>query len=228
MSAMRILVVEDDRRIIGFLKRGLEAEGFSVRVAEDGREGLAAVREDEIDLIILDRMIPYVDGLELCRIVRAERRSALILMLTAKDGLEDKIQGLRGGADDYLTKPFAFDELLARIEALRRRKAAALGPSPIMRAGELTLDPESRTVTRAGVEISLTVREYDLLHYLMRNAGRALSRERLLNGVWDYTFDPGTKVVDVYVRYLRRKLGDDDGVMIRTLRGVGYMLTKEG
>ncbi|MDB5587736.1 MAG: CsrR [Devosia sp.] len=222
---MKILVIEDDRRIGGFLERGLVAEGYQVTLEPDGRDGLDRLRNDAFDLVILDRMLPYIDGLEICRLIREERFPVLILMLTAKDSLQDKIDGLKGGADDYLTKPFAFDELLARIIAMRRR-----GPGQdersLLRVGTLTLDSESRRVARNGAPISLTVREFELLRYLMINADRVVSRERLLNGVWEYGFDPGTKIVDVYVRYLRQKIDSAEGPsLIQTVRGIGYMIS---
>jgi DNA-binding response OmpR family regulator len=220
---MRILLIEDDRRISGFLLRGLEAEGYRVLLAEDGRDGLDQIRQEAVDLVILDRMIPYVDGLEVCRIIRQERRPVLVLMLTAKESIRDRVDGLQSGADDYLTKPFAFDELVARIEALRRRRPG-LDPVETLQVGPLTLDPATRRVTKAGAEIALTVREFELLRYLMANAGRVVSRQRLLSNVWNYGFDPGTKIVEVYIRYLRQKLGPEGPVVIRTVRGVGYML----
>jgi DNA-binding response OmpR family regulator len=226
---MKILVIEDDRRIASFLERGLVAEGYQVSVESDGRDGLERARSDEFDLIILDRMLPYLDGLEVCRVLRAEGRGVYILMLTAKDTLQDKIAGLKGGADDYLTKPFAFDELLARIGALKRRRTAAPDIEKPLRIGVLSLDPQSRRVTREGVAIALTVREFELLHYLMRNPDRVVSRERLLNSVWDYGYDPGTKIVDVYVRYLRKKIDGPEGEpsLIQTVRGIGYMMPSE-
>ncbi len=220
---MRILLIEDDRRISGFLQRGLEAEGYRILLAEDGRDGLDQIRQETVDLVILDRMIPYVDGLEVCRIIRQERRPVLVLMLTAKESIRDRVDGLQSGADDYLTKPFAFDELVARIEALRRRRPG-LDPVETLQVGPLTLDPATRRVTRSGAEIALTVREFELLRYLMANAGRVVSRQRLLSNVWNYGFDPGTKIVEVYIRYLRQKLGSDGPAVIRTVRGVGYML----
>lgn len=221
---MKILVVEDDRRIAGFLSRGLEAEGYQVTVAEDGRDGLEHIRNGGCDLVILDRTLPYVNGLEVCRIVREEKRPVLILMLTAKDGIQDKVEGLKGGADDYLTKPFSFDELLARLYALKRRRVSQEDASALA-VGELTLDPESRRVTYRGRQVTLTVREFDLLKYLMANADRVVSRQRLLNSVWEYGYDPGTKIVDVYIRYVRKKLGDEGpDSIIQTVRGVGYMI----
>jgi DNA-binding response OmpR family regulator len=221
---MKVLVVEDDRRIASFLERGLAAEGYQVSVENDGRDGLERARQDDFELIILDRMLPYVDGLEITRLLREERRPAMILMLTAKDSLADKIEGLKGGADDYLTKPFAFDELLARLVALRRRRSEIDHESQLA-IGPLRLDPQSRRVSRDGEPISLTVREFDLLRYLMSNPDKVVSRQRLLNSVWEYGYDPGTKIVDVYVRYLRAKI-DSEGSpsLIQTVRGVGYMM----
>lgn len=222
---MRILIIEDDRRISSFLQRGLEAEGYRILLAEDGRDGLDQIRQEAVDLVILDRLIPYVDGLEVCRVIRQERRPVLVLMLTAKESIRDRVDGLQSGADDYLTKPFAFDELVARIEALLRRRP---GPDPVelLQVGKLTLDPATRRVTKSGVDIALTVREFELLRYLMLNAGKAVSRQRLLSNVWNYGFDPGTKIVEVYIRYLRRKLGPGTPE-IRTIRGIGYRLVDD-
>ena len=225
---MKILVIEDDPRIASFLERGLVAEGYQVAVENDGQDGLERARSDEFDLLILDRMLPHLDGLELCRQLRGEGRSVYVLMLTARDTLQDKIAGLKGGADDYLTKPFAFDELLARIGALQRRRAAPSVEQPL-RIGGLSLEPQSRRVIKDGVQITLTVREFELLHYLMSNPDRVVSRERLLNSVWDYGYDPGTKIVDVYVRYLRQKIDGPEGTpsLIQTVRGVGYMMSSQ-
>lgn len=224
---MKILIIEDDRRIAAFLERGLTAEGHQVAVENDGRDGLERARSDEFELIILDRGLPYVDGLEIARLLREERRRVLILMLTARDSLEDKIDGLQGGADDYLTKPFAFDELLARIVALRRRGTAPEEEREL-RIGGLVLDPQSRRVSKDGVAINLTVREFELLRYLMANADKVVSRERLLNSVWEYGYDPGTKIVDVYVRYLRKKIDrEDEPSLIQTVRGIGYMVSRQ-
>ncbi|HQZ12195.1 MAG TPA: response regulator transcription factor [Devosia sp.] len=221
---MKILVIEDDRRIASFLERGLAAEGYHVAVENDGRDGLERARAEAYDLIIVDRTLPYVDGLEICRLLRAEKHPAMLMMLTARASLEDRIEGLRGGADDYLAKPFAFDELLARIFALGRRREAASHES-VLSAGPLKLDPASHQVSRDGMPVTLTPREFDLLRYLMKNAGRVVSRERLLNSVWQLGYDPGTKIVDVYVRYLRAKI-DVSGAdsLIQTVRGVGYMI----
>lgn len=222
---MKILIVEDDRRIASFLQRGLSAEGHVVEVEYDGRDGLEQVRTGDFDLVILDRMLPYLDGLELCRLLREERHKVLVLMLTAKTSLKDKIEGLSGGADDYLTKPFAFDELLARIGALDRRRSG-IDHERALRVGALVLDPMGRRLTKGGRDIALTAREFDLLHYLMVNTGRVLSRQRLLSSVWKIGYDPGTKIVDVYVRYLRIKIDDEgDPSLIQTVRGIGYLMS---
>ena len=225
--ASRILLVEDDPRILSFVKRGLEAEGYVVDVAQNGRDAIVLGCGNEYPLVILDRMLPYVDGLEVCRTLRREGRDSLVLMLTAKDGLQDKVDGLRGGADDYLTKPFAFDELLVRIEALLRRGRSHTA-SGTLRVGDLTLDPASRKVMRGSREVSLTAKEFALLGYLMAHPGEVLSRTRLINNVWQYGFDPGTKVVDVYIRYLRQKIDKgEERPLIQTVRGAGYKIADE-
>jgi DNA-binding response OmpR family regulator len=223
---MNILVIEDDRRIASFLQRGLEAEGYNVSVEQDGRDGLERLRTDAFDLVILDRMLPYVDGLEVCRIIREERFPVMVLMLTARDSLEDKIEGLRGGADDYLTKPFAFDELLARLVALRRRNGNE--QPKVLRVGDIALDAGAHRVSKGSVPLNLTLREFELLRYLMSNADKVVSRQRLLSSVWDYGYDPGTKIVDVYVRYLRQKIDDPEAPsLIQTIRGVGYRMSAQ-
>ena len=222
---MNILVIEDDRRIASFLERGLAAEGYHVSVERDGRDGLERLRADPFDLVILDRMLPYIDGMEVCRVIREERLPVMVLMLTAKDSLQDKIAGLKGGADDYLTKPFAFDELLARIVALRRRENGHDQPK-LLRVGDITLDAGAHRVSKNGQQLNLTLREFELLRYLMSNADKVVSRQRLLSSVWDYGYDPGTKIVDVYVRYLRQKIDDPEAPsLIQTVRGVGYMMS---
>lgn len=222
---MKILLVEDDRRIAAFVKRGLEAEGYTIEVAEDGREALERLRSQEYSIVILDRMLPYLDGLEVCRTMRRERNAAMVLMLTAKDTLSDKVEGLSVGADDYLTKPFAFDELLARILALSRRRPGGIEPVSALRVGDLTLDLAAKRATRGTRVIALTAKEFALLHYLMAHSGQVVSRQRLLSAVWDYAFEPGTKVVDVYIRYLRRKIDEGEATtLIRTVRGFGYTI----
>jgi DNA-binding response OmpR family regulator len=222
----KILLVEDDDRIVGFLKRGLEAEGFVVDVASDGETALALCHDMDYPLVILDLMLPMIDGIEVCRALRRERKQCLILMLTAKDSIQDKIEGLRSGADDYLTKPFAIDELLARIGALLRR-APYSEPAKVMVVGDLVLDPATRRILRGSREIELTAKEFVLLSYLMENAGKALSRSRILNNVWEHSSETYTNIVDVYVRYLRRKIDQDgESPLIHTVRGVGYTISE--
>jgi DNA-binding response OmpR family regulator len=221
----KVLLVEDDPRIARFVRRGLEAEAYVVDVASRGGEAISRCREIDYPLIILDRMLPDMDGLDLCRRLREDEHGACILMLTARDARQDKVEGLRVGADDYLTKPFAFDELLARLEALLRRGRYRRESAPVLKVGDLTLDPASRKVVRGGRAIELTAREFALLSYLMTNAGKAMSRTKLLANVWEYGFDPGTKIVDVYIRYLRAKIDrEGDKPLIQTVRGVGYSI----
>jgi DNA-binding response OmpR family regulator len=223
----KVLLVEDEQRIASFVRRGLEAEGYFVDLAENGREALALARETAYPLIVLDRMLPGLDGLNVCRALRQSESDSMILMLTAKDGLQDKLDGLGSGADDYLTKPFAFDELLARMRALLRR-GPYHGESGSLRVGDLVLDTSDRSVRRGTREIALTAREFALLSYLMSHSGKVMSRTRLLNNVWGYSFEPGTKVVDVYIRYLRRKVDDGEASsLIQTVRGVGYKIAAE-
>jgi two-component system OmpR family response regulator len=222
----KVLLVEDDPRIVRFVQRRLEAEGYALDVADNGEDAIELCRSNDYDIVILDRMLPGMDGMEVCHSLRHESRPCLILMLTAKDSLQNKVEGLRGGADDYLTKPFAFDELLARLQALLRRPRYH-EVEPVLRVADLELDPATREA-RGEREISLTVKEYMLLAYLMEHAGKVLSRSRILNQVWGYSFDPGSKVVDVYIRYLRQKVdAGEDKALIKTKRGFGYTVSDE-
>jgi two-component system, OmpR family, response regulator len=224
----KILVVEDDEGIVGFLKRGLEAEGFVVDVAADGEQALQLCRDLDYTLIILDVMLPAVDGIEVCRSLRRQMKQSLILMLTARDSVQDKIEGLRSGADDYLTKPFAIDELLARIHALLRR-APYSEPARALTVGDLVLDPATRRARRGDREIELTAKEFVLLQYLMSHPETALSRSRILSNVWEHSSDTYTNIVDVYIRYLRSKIDtDNEKQLIRTVRSVGYMISEKG
>lgn len=220
------LLVEDDERVRRFVIRGLESEGYRVSTAADGPQGLELACQEAFDVLILDLMLPGLSGKELCQRLRAAGVQVPILMLTALDTLEDKVEGLRSGADDYLTKPFDFEELLARIEALvRRAKGTLPHPASMLRAGDVTLDREAHVVRRAGKPVELTSTEFQLLDLLMSNDGKVLSRTRILLKVWNYESDPLTNVVDVYIRRLRTKLGwDAERGLIRTLRGYGYKL----
>jgi DNA-binding response OmpR family regulator len=218
---MKLLVVEDDVKIAGALRRGLTAEGFSVEVAEDGVEGLWRAREGSYDLIVLDVMLPGRNGYRVCADLRRAGDPTPILMLTAKDGDLDEAEALDTGADDYLRKPFSFPVLVARVHALLRR--AALGEPPPLAVGDLTLDLRGRRVHRGGTEIALTAREFDLLVYLVRRAGSVVSKQRILAGVWDDEFEGDPNVVEVYVARLRRKLDEPFGRQsIETVRGAGY------
>jgi heavy metal response regulator len=223
---VRILVIEDEKKVASFVKRGLEEEGYAVDVAADGEEGLAVALERVHDLIILDIRLPRMDGLQVLKALRRDRVAAPVLLLTVRATIEDKVLGLDAGADDYLTKPFAFQELVARMRALLRRRAEV--EPAVLRVGDLVLDPSRRTVTRGGTKIDLTPREFTLLDYFMRNPGRVLTRTMIAERVWDYSFDTSTNVIDVYVNYLRKKIdADRESKRLRTVRGVGYMLAAE-
>ena len=222
---MEILLVEDDERIVSFVKRGLEAEHYGVDVAHNGQEAVDMARAIRYRLIILDLVLPIKSGSEVCQILREERVEAPILMLTAKDTLEEKVEGLRIGADDYLTKPFAFEELLARMKALLRR-----GPyqeqSQELKVADLVLSKESHEVRRAGKLITLTAKEFALLEYLMAHPNKVLSRTAILEKVWGYHYDTLTNVVDVYIRYLRKKVDEGHSKkLIQTVRDIGYKIS---
>ncbi|HEU4355227.1 MAG TPA: response regulator transcription factor [Actinomycetota bacterium] len=220
---MRVLVVEDEVKMAGLLKRALEEEGYAVDVAGRGEDALWFGAENPYDAIVLDVMLPDLDGFEVSRRLREAGRWSPVLMLTARDAVADRVAGLDAGADDYLTKPFSFAELLARLRALVRRGAAER--PAVLRVGDLTLDPARRTVTRDGTSIDLTAREFALLEYLMRHAGEVLSRTQLIEHVWDFAYDGDSNVVDVYVGYLRNKVDRPFGRdSIRTVRGAGYRL----
>ncbi len=221
----RILLVEDDDEIASFLRRGLEHEGYAVDIATDGVSGLRSARRNDHAVVILDRLLPGMEGAEVCRRLREEGLQTLVLMLTAKDGLEDKIEGLRLGADDYLTKPFSFDELIARLQALLRRAPQVAVPAAELRAGELRLDHAKKRAFRGDRELVLTATEFALLSCLMEHAGTAVGRPQILAVVWGYGFDPQTNILDVYVRYLRKKVDlPGERPLITTVRGFGYML----
>ncbi len=219
---MHILVVEDDERIAAFVRQGLAESGYHVTVAQDGEEGFLAARYTDYDLIVLDLMLPTMDGVEVARKLRAARRATPILMLTARDTEKDKILGLDVGADDYLTKPFSFGEFLARVRALLRRET--LTRASVMRVGDLELDTAARRVRRSGGEIALSAREYTLLEYLMHHAGQIVTRDQLAEHVWSDA-EVESNVIDVYVRYLRQKVDAPfPQPLIHTVRGVGYTL----
>ncbi len=221
----QLLVVEDEERVADFLARGLRAEGYAVTVARTGPDGLELARSNGFAVVVLDLMLPGLSGQDVCLALRAAGDLTPILMLTALDAIEDRVGGLRLGADDYLTKPFAFDELLARIEALvRRNRGFPGGDGRTLSVGAVVFDRETLRVTRDNRSVDLTAKELSLLELLMSAPGKAFSRARILSNVWGYSEDPLTNVVDVYIRRLRKKLGDDDASFIVTLRGHGYKL----
>jgi two-component system copper resistance phosphate regulon response regulator CusR len=219
---MRILVVEDEKRIADFVSRGLESAGYAVDVAGDGSTASEMVHATEYDLIILDLGLPDMDGLTVLRKIRNRKGSSPVLILSARDAVDDRVRGLEGGADDYLVKPFAFVELLARVRVLLRRGQ----PTPErLQVGELSLDCIRRKVTRSGENVELAPKEFSILEYLMRNRGRPLSRTMIVEHVWDMDYDGLTNIVDVYIRHLRSKIDDKwPAKMIQTVRGIGYML----
>lgn len=224
---MRLLVVEDDERMVLLLKRAFEEDGYAVDVAGDGAEALWMGQENDYDAVVLDGMLPGLDGFEVLRRWREERRWAPVLMLTARTGIDARIEGLDAGADDYLAKPFNFGELSARIRALVRRGAAERPAT--LQAGDLILDPASRRVTRAGQRIELTAKEFALLELLMRHRGDVLSRSHILDHVWNFTYDPTSNVIDQYIASLRRKVDKPfDRDDVQTVRGAGYRLRGGG
>lgn len=220
-TEMRLLLVEDDLRLASTLAQGLREHGYAVDCSAEGNEALDLAQLEPYDLVILDWMLPGRSGLEICQTLRRSQSQTPVLMLTARDAIEDRVRGLDSGADDYLVKPFALQELLARLRALLRRPDGS-SRDPILKAGELSLDPGTREVKLRGEAVSLTNKEYLLLEYLLRHPNQVLSREQISAHIWDYDFSAMSNVVDVYVRSLRRKLNEDG--LIRTVRGAGYQL----
>jgi two-component system OmpR family response regulator len=221
---MHALIIEDDRAIADFVTRGLREAGFAVDVASDGEEGLAAALEQDPDVAIVDLMLPKRDGLSVIEELRKRGRSMPVLILSARRSVDDRVRGLQAGGDDYLTKPFAFAELLARVQALVRRATRAPEPTSLT-LGDLTLDLLTRKVTRGGISLDLRPREFALLEYLLRNQGRVVSKTMILSHVWEYTFDPQTNIVDVLVSRLRDKIDRPfEKKLLQTVRGVGYVL----
>ncbi len=223
---MRLLVVEDEKKVSSFIKKGLEEEGYAVDVALDGKTGLEMAMDRVHDLIILDIHLPGMDGLSVLHELRKGKVPTPVLLLTVRANIEDKVLGLDAGADDYLTKPFAFEELVARIRALLRRQMEA--KRTVLKISDLMLDPAARTVFRGERKIELTAKEYALLDYFIRNPGRILTRTMIAEHVWDYDFDSESNIIDVYVNYLRRKIdSESEQKLIHTVRGVGYVLKEE-
>lgn len=223
---MRILLAEDEIAIANFMREGLEEEGYSVDVAVNGRQGLemAMGNLDEYDIFLLDWMMPGISGIEICRSIRKENKSVPIIFLTAKDTVDDTVFGLESGANDYLKKPFAFEELLARIRVLLRNKE---GHNSIFKAGNIRLNSEAHSVTKDGMQVELTQKEFALLEYLLRNKGKVCRRTRIIEKIWDIHFDKDTSVIDVFINALRKKL-DEPGKesFVQTIRGVGYRVNE--
>ncbi len=224
---MRVLVVEDERRLAGIIKRGLLEEGYSVDTVYDGEEAEFAAENTPYDLIVLDVMLPKKDGVSVCYELRRKKVNIPILMLTARDSIEDRVRGLDSGADDYQVKPFAFSELLARVRALLRRET--LSKTNKLQVGELVMDTLTREVCRGQKNIDLTTKEYSILEYFMRHPNAVITRTMIEENVWNYEFDGVSNIIDVYLRRLRRKIDDgEEGSLIQTIRGAGYRLKSNG
>ncbi len=224
-SPIRVLLVDDEPALTNLLKMALHYEGWQIEVAGDGKEAVAKYHEFGPDLLVLDIMLPDIDGLQILKMIRESEGYTPTLFLTARDSVLDRVNGLTAGADDYLTKPFSLEELVARLRGLLRRSKAMEAPGDeVLKVGDLVLDGASREVTRAGESIPLTVTEFELLRYLMRNPRRAIDRAEILDRVWNYDFGGRSSVVDLYISYLRRKIDTGREPMIHTVRGVGYML----
>lgn len=225
---MKILIVEDEARVVDFLRKGLEEQGHLIEVAYDGQMGEKLAVRNEYDLIILDVILPYINGYELCKRIREKKPLVPILMLTALGTTEDKVSGFDAGADDYLLKPFEFEELLARIRALIKRATGVLHTSTIIKVADLELNLDKKVAQRGSTKIELTAKEFALLEFLMKNKGRVVSRADIAEKVWDITFDTGTNVVDVYINILRKKLDKDfEKKLIHTRIGLGYSLEEQ-
>lgn len=219
---MKVLVVEDDRTVAQFVQRGLEEQQIHVDLVGDGRQALERASNGEYDVIVLDLRLPSMQGTEVLRTLRDRGVATPVLVLTAQDAVESKVHSLRNGADDYVTKPFAFEELLARVEALGRRPRTLA--APVLQVDDLTIDTSSREVRRGGAPVDVTPKEYSVLEYLMRNQGRVMSRTLITEYAWGYNFDPGTNIVDVVINRLRKKVDKGNRQLIHTVRGVGYVL----
>lgn len=229
-SPVRVLVVDDEASLTDLLQMALRYEGWEVKAAADGMTALSIAREFKPDAVVLDIMLPDIDGLEILRRLRADGQDVPVLFLTAKDSLDDRITGLTAGGDDYVTKPFSLEEVVARLRGLIRRSTLTINPneSPVLIVGDLELDEDSHEVTRAGRQIELTATEFELLRYLMRNPRRVVSKAQILDRVWDYDFGGKSSVVEIYISYLRKKIDAEGAPMLHTVRGAGYMLKPAG
>lgn len=223
---MRILVVEDEKDLNRIISKRLEKEGYYVDSCYDGSEAIDYISAGDFDAIVMDIMMPKMSGIDVLKRMRSDKNGTPVLLLTAKDSIEDRVSGLDAGADDYLVKPFAFRELLARIRVMTRK--ASGNTTNIFSVGDLIMDTKTHIVTRGGAEILLTAKEYDILEYMIRNSGVVLSREKIENHVWNFDYEGGTNVIDVYIRYLRKKIDDPyENKLIHTIRGKGYVLREE-
>ena len=229
-SPIRVLVVDDEPSLTDLLSMALKYEGWEIRTAGDGQTALAAAREFRPDAVVLDIMLPDIDGLKVLQRLRADGSDVPVLFLTAKDALDDRIAGLTAGGDDYVTKPFSLEEVVARLRGLIRRAtvAMAVNDSPVIVVGDLELNEDSHEVRRAGRDIELTATEFELLRYMMRNSKRVLSKSQILDRVWDYDFGGRSSVVEIYISYLRKKIDAEGDAMIHTVRGAGYMIKAAG
>jgi two-component system OmpR family response regulator len=229
-SPIRVLVVDDEPSLTDLLSMALKYEGWEIRTAGDGQTALAAARDFRPDAVVLDIMLPDIDGLQVLQRMRADGSDVPVLFLTAKDALDDRIAGLTAGGDDYVTKPFSLEEVVARLRGLIRRAtlAMAVNDSPVIVVGDLELNEDSHEVRRAGREIELTATEFELLRYMMRNPKRVLSKSQILDRVWDYDFGGRSSVVEIYISYLRKKIDAEGDAMIHTVRGAGYMIKAAG
>lgn len=225
---MRILIVEDEPKVLGFLKQGLEEHGFDVDIASDGLEGKTFMETGSYELILLDILLPYINGNDLCKLIKLKKPEVPVIMLTALSTLQNKLEGFDAGADDYLIKPFEFKELLARIKVLTKRAGESGRSLNILRAGSVELDLDKKIARRGEREILLSVKEFSLLEYLIRNRGRVVSRPEIAEKIWEITFDTGTNVVDVYINFLRKKLDKDfPRKLIQTRIGMGYIFQED-
>jgi len=225
IGEMRILVIEDEKKIAGFIRKGLEEQGFSVAVSNNGDDGYLMAKTQAFDVIILDIMLPGRDGLSILKNLREQKNAVPVIMLTARSEMNEKVEGLNLGADDYITKPFYMEELIARVQAIARRGGGE--KLSMLQSGDLVVNLITREVKRDGEKVELTPREFSLLEYLMRAPGRVFTRTQILEHVWGYDFDPQTNIVDVCVQRVRKKISDDDDKLIETVRGVGYRFYKK-
>jgi two-component system copper resistance phosphate regulon response regulator CusR len=225
---MRLLLVEDEPKLASFIQKGFQNEGYELDVAYDGRMGQSLFRQNEYDLVILDVNLPYINGFELCRLIRADHPRMPVLLLTALDSLEDKVEGFEAGTDDYLVKPFKFQELLLRTRALIKRSSDSTSVKRVLQLADLELNLEAKTVSRAGQRINLTTKEYALLEYLLTHQGKVISRVDISEKVWELGFDTNTNVIDVYISHLRKKLDKGhDQKLIHTIVGMGYVMRED-